>query len=310
MEKNKRILYDAISLWWLRPENGLALASYCINGVDIKPLKNKKYADFACGDGVNSFFKSGGRFDFKFDIFANAVSKEHKNNNDQFDYYNPSYKPLIKVKPKHIYAYGTDHKILLLKKASKLNFYKELLLSDLSKNKKIKNEEIDFLYCNSLYWVKNVDKVFSELVKKVKPGGGLVLDVMTVNRIDLRFKNRFQEMPKYWQQILDRGRDMNNPGILSEKGWENLFKKNNTFIIEKRDIFPVGLAEIWNIGLRPIFPILNSLIKEVKKEKTLVIKKDWVETFTNILYPILNNPELIKKSKKKIRIQYFIKKKS
>ena len=55
MQDKKKILYDAISLWWLRPENGLALASYCINGINIKPLKSKTYLDFACGDGVNSF---------------------------------------------------------------------------------------------------------------------------------------------------------------------------------------------------------------------------------------------------------------
>ena len=161
MQYKKKILYDAISLWWLRPENGLALASYCINGINIKPLKSKTYADFACGDGVNSFFKSGGRFDFEFDIFKNSVNPQKKLLSDKFDYYNTNYKPLIKIRPKYNFTYGTDRKNSLLKKAKKLNFYDKLLLSDLSKeNKTLKNEELDFLYCNSLYWVRNVDKFF------------------------------------------------------------------------------------------------------------------------------------------------------
>ena len=114
--QDKKILYDAISLWWLRPENGLALASYCINGINIKPLKSKTYADFACGDGVNSFFKSGGRFDFEFDIFKNSVNPQKKLLSDKFDYYNTNYKPLIKIRPKYNFTYGTDHKNSLLKK--------------------------------------------------------------------------------------------------------------------------------------------------------------------------------------------------
>ena len=37
---------------------------------------------------------------------------------------------------------------------------------------------------------------------------------------------------------------MNNPGIRSEKQWDELFQINNkTSIVEKRNIFPVGLAE-------------------------------------------------------------------
>ena len=36
-------------------------------------------------------------------------------------------------------------------------------------------------------------------------------------------------MPRYWQKILDRGRDMNNPGIRSEKQ-DKLFQINNLLL--------------------------------------------------------------------------------
>ena len=52
--------------------------------------------------------------------------------------------------------------------------------------------------------------------------------------------------------------------------------------------------------------LLNSLVKEINKNKCVSIKKDWTETFTNILYPILINPEILTKNKM-IRLQYLIK---
>ena len=67
-----------------------------------------------------------------------------KNLPDKFDYYNINYKPLIKIRPKYNFTYGTDHKNSLLKKAKKLNFYDKLLLSDLSKENKTLKMKVRF----------------------------------------------------------------------------------------------------------------------------------------------------------------------
>ena len=145
------VLKNALYLWWLRPENAMAIAGYCIYGKSIQPEPNIRSVDYACGDGINTFFKCGGRFSKNFDIFRNAVrtvnTKELLQSNiDVFDFYNKDFKPEIVHRPETSYNIGTDHKETLLNKASNLNFYDELLLADLAQPLPIENESIDLSY--------------------------------------------------------------------------------------------------------------------------------------------------------------------
>ncbi len=109
------LLKPALNLWWLRPENGLALASYVHFGVDIAPEEHMRAADFACGDGITTFFKCGGRFGNDFDVFGKAVAEASQQKIisqkiDVFDHFNKSYKVDIAKAPKTSFEIGTDLK--------------------------------------------------------------------------------------------------------------------------------------------------------------------------------------------------------
>lgn len=313
-EDDRKILKEALSLWWLRPENALALASYCIRGADIRPKPNEMAVDFACGDGVNTFFKCGGRFDFSFDIFGNSVhpatAKEIAENSiDIFDYEYELYMPMVSMMPACRYSYGTDHKKKLLNKANKLSFYDNLLHCDLRAESDIPNESIDLAYCNSLYWIPDPEQALKMIAKKMKPGGRLIFDVMTEHRKMLNFESLLPKMTKKWSDLMNRGRQYNNPGICDEEGWDKIFGYNSmTEIVEKRDIFPTAIALVWNVGLRPLFPVLNrlsnSLIDEVRHE----IKREWIDTVTELLIPLLIAPENLVSTGPAIRLQYVLKK--
>lgn len=312
---SKTILKDCLNVWWYRPENALVIASYCVNGISFNKFNLKNSADFACGDGVNTFLKCGGSFDSEFDIFGHLTpSLSHKEivkqKIDIFDLPDSKFKPLIKKRPKIKFSFGTDHKKVLLDKAKKLNFYNNLFLSDLNVNeKKIEDESLDFLYCNSLYWVNNSTKAFNLMLRKVKKNGYLVFDVMTQNRRFLNYENLFPQMPKQWGEFLNRGRQNNNPGIKSIKEWDKLFNKKGAHIIEqKNDILPTSIAYLWNVGLRPIFPIISKMANSLNKKNRKDLKKEWVETFFDLLHPILENPDALIKRKQSIRLQYVIKK--
>ena len=44
---------------------------------------------------------------------------------------------------------------------------------------------------------------------------------------------------------------------------------------------------MWDIGLRPLFPVLIKLVNAVKnKDELLEIKKEWIEIFMKFLEPI------------------------
>lgn len=312
--ESRDVLKAALSLWWLRPENGLALASYTLHGFDFTPRRGQQAADFACGDGVNTFFKIGGRFDESFDVFGEGVrtdsAREVLNKSiDVFDHFVADYNPLIERMPDTEFTYGTDHKANLLRKAERLGLYRNLMEADLEEDTPIPDASLDIAYCNSIYWVGNPERAVEYIYRKLKPGGLAVFDVMTSHRKLLHFQNLFPTAPARWHDILNRGRDRNNPGIRSAREWRSIFSANGDACVEdERDIFPEAIAHIWNIGLRPIFPILNRMMQSVPTATRRSIKEEWVEVWTDLLLPVLVEPLEFRRNGVKARLQYVVRK--
>ncbi|QKI89567.1 hypothetical protein [Thiomicrorhabdus xiamenensis] len=313
MEKADQVLEDALNLWWLRPENALALASYVVHGVDLKPTQGQKAADFACGDGVNTFFKCGGRFAPEFDLFLAGIGSQSTKdvaakNVDLFDHYDEQYFPKVNVKPEVYYAVGTDHKQNLLKKAQHLDFYEALHLADLRDNvQAIASHSLDKIYCNSLYWVAETDVALKQMQDKLKPDGEMIIDVFTTEKKQLDFGKMFPSTSSEWQEMLNRGRQATNPGLRSEEGWRELFEAAGLEVVEQRNIFPASIAHIWNLGLRPIFPMLNKMAASISPQNRQEIKAEWVGVFKELLFPVLMAPEAFSQDQAKYRLQFVLK---
>jgi len=301
-------------MWWLRPENGLAVAGYCYYGIDITPKPNELAADFACGDGINTFFKCGGRFSPAFDIFGKAIAAVTQQSIiaqkiDVFDYYDESYKPEIVHRPGGRFTFGTDHKSNLLKKAAPLDFYDKLVEADLEKDcSQIADGSLDIIYCNSIYWVPNPEIAFRQMIRKLKPGGRAVFDVMTSHRKELQFAHAYPAAPTEWQDLLNRGREQNNPGLRSEWQWDRIFSDDGQYnISDKRLIFYPVAARFWNFGVRPLTPVLNRAINLLSEKDRLSIKEEWVEVWTDLLLPLLLQPNDIHyEPRLRVRLQYEV----
>jgi len=313
-ESVRDLLADALSVWWLRPENGLAIASYALRGVDLGPAPGQRAADYACGDGINTFFKLGGRFEPSFDVFGSAVRPEKAtevvgSRLDVFDHYADDYRPAIARRPRATYAVGTDHKPNLLRKAARLEFYDRLLEADLAAEPGIEDGSLDLLYCNSLYWTPRVDTALDLMYRKVRSGGMCVFDVMTSHRVALHFQHLMPTLPAEWHDLMNRGRDANNPGIRSERAWRQTFEAGGAATIEEvRDIFPAGIAHAWNIGLRPLFPVLNRMVQAIPGDRRESLKREWVETWCDLLLPLLVEPEEFVRDGMRVRLQFVVRK--
>lgn len=313
LEKTEKILEDALNLWWLRPENALALTSYVVHGVDLKPHNGQRFGDFACGDGVNTFFKCGGRFSPEFDIFLAGISGQSTKEVaaqqvDVFDFYDDQYLPKIQDKPDCRYAAGTDYKENLLKKAAHLDFYERLHLADLRDDViDIDAQSLDRIYCNSLYWVAETQQALNQLMTKLALGGELVVDVFTTAKKELDFGRMFGNTTPQWQEMLNRGRQVTNPGLRSESGWVDLFESVGLEIIEVRNILPAAITHIWNFGLRPIFPMLNKMAASITPENRQEIKAEWVAVFKDLMLPVLISPETFSQDPLNYRLQYVLK---
>ncbi|WP_420349570.1 methyltransferase domain-containing protein [Pelagibius sp.] len=313
-EDPRSLLSSALSLWWLRPENGLAIASYILYGYNFAPKAGQCAADFACGDGVNTFFKAGGRFDPEFDIFGSAVRHETANqvvgqSIDVFDHFDDSYGPKTVKRPSERFRYGTDRKSNLLQKARALDYYVDLLEVDLAEEPAIEDESLDIAYCNSLYWIAQPEVAVKHIYRKLKPNGIGVFDVMTTHRRALHFQNLFPTLPADWHDLMNRGRDRNNPGLRSGSDWRALIAACGDIVIEdERDIFPSAIAQAWNFGLRPLFPVLNRMASGLSLINRKEIKAEWVEIWTRVLLPLLVDPAQFSNNGARVRLQYVVRK--
>jgi SAM-dependent methyltransferase len=258
---------------------------------------------------VNTFFKCGGRFDPEFDLFNVATPRAEdlvRSKIDVFDHVDGTYRPGIRTRPDRRWAFGIDHKKTLLEKAARLHFYDELLLSDLRDDaREIEDASLDFAYCNSLYWVEDSPGAARHIMRKVKPGGYAVFDVMTTGRKKLQFQNLFPALPSDWHDLMNRGRDLNNPGIRTERQWTETFAGVGV-VEDVRLIFPQAVAMAWNIGLRPLFPMLKKMSDALTPETRAEIKAEWIEIVAQAAAPLLLEPQEFGPEVLRARLQYVV----
>ncbi len=312
----RETLRAGIAMHWLRPEVGLALSAFHYFGRDPGELCGEVSLDMACGDGTSTFFRAGGRFDFGFDVYQmgtldNVTYKEvTRENVDVFDHFDGSCEaPSIKALPRYTISYGMDHKESLLKKAACLGLYDTVKVADLNVPIPLKEESVDLCYCNSVYWGRDPEASIRDMWRLTKPRGYVVLEVVTDEKPKQSFLKRFPQFGPEWARILDRGRVDNNPGLKSRHGWEAIFKKIGATLVEVNNIFPNMLYQVYNVGLRPMFPVLRKMAGSMTEHKVMEVKHEMVELFTDLFLPLLG--EALERPDEKgpqIRLQYILKK--
>lgn len=282
-------LKDFLNLFWLRPENGLlcTFKSKAFNNIKFESPS----LDISCGDGLFMFMHLGGKLESNFDYYKTTKADEfkHESFTDIYDCYDEKYSVPIIKHPEISIDYGTDWKQALLNKTSKLDLYKNLILHD-SNVLPLPFEDNYFrtVYSNSLYWVKNVKGVLTDIHRILKPDGIAVLEVATPY-----FYQTLTKLEQYLSpsaiSILDRNRRITSPGTLQYKEWKELLEECNFTIESSENVYPNELLiDFWNIGLRPISHLLIQMTKNLTDEERHKIKTEWVEIFYELFKPLLS----------------------
>lgn len=250
---------------------------------------NSPSLDISCADGLFTFVHFGGQLDFDFDYYKTTQAKNFKHNSfvDIYDTYEKNYEVSIISKPKIKIDYGTDWKENLLKKAAKLDFYNNLVVHDNNNPLPFENDFFKTIYSNSIYWVKNVENILSEIKRTLHPNGKAILQVMTPNHLETLLRLEKILSPNAIS-ILDRKRRETMPGLKTFREWEKLIIEQGFTISEVRSTYPDRLIlDIWNIGLRPIAHLLIQMTDNIQPELRQEIKKEWVEIFSELFKPLL-----------------------
>jgi SAM-dependent methyltransferase len=280
------LLRRFLQAYWLRPENALWMALRS-EALAQCPLENPSI-DISCGDGVFSFLHCGGIFDPAFDVFCavsdlDSVRDRHA---DMFDCVTDDYRPAITSSPGDTIDVGTDVKRSMLTKAGQLGLYERLVEHDNNCPLPFDDDSFQAVYCNSAYWVVQIDRFIGETKRITRTGGRIVLQVKldSVHRYTLE-KHR-SVLGDRFLSIIDRGRTDAWPTIGDRRTWESRFAAAGLEVESATPFVTRTHAHIWDIGLRPIAPLLVKMARGLTQEARTAIKEEWVDLFCELLEPL------------------------
>jgi len=278
-----------LNVYWLRPENALWRSINCQVMHDLEFAAPS--IDLSCGDGIFSFLRAGGDFDMSFDIFSGVGHLgEFYKNKDIYDAAPTDYAPKIAKRPAYKMTIGADWKQNLLDKAKPLDFYENLVVHDNNQPLPFKDNEFRTLFSNSVYWIKNLDLHLNEIHRVLHPEGQAVLVLKTNNVNGYTLDSMEPHLGKEWLNLIDRGRKANKPSLNDADGWESTLKAAGFKIKSRREQVTWLHAHIWDIGLRPLTPVLCEMVAELTGQRRSEIKSHWIETWEKLFAPF-NKPE-------------------
>ncbi len=288
--KKSNTLDQLLSAFWLRPETALW------RELDIQAMNNffmeEPSLDFGCGDGIFSFIRAGGELDVSFDVFQDIKKLEnYYEGRDIFDVFNTDKINIVKTKPKYKINVGFDYKENLLKKANRLGLYEKLIQGDGNLQLPFANESFKSIFSNIVYWLNSPEHVFKEINRVLMPGGVACVMVPNNSLSEYSFYENLYKKNKNpkWKFLekIDRNRFSENiKHAKSFDEWGKLIKNSGLQIERHAQHLSKPIIQIWDIGLRPIFPLLFEFTNAVEQSKKIEIKENWIKAMFEFVKPL------------------------
>jgi SAM-dependent methyltransferase len=281
-----------LEYFWLRPETAVwrAIDFGVLDAIDFKgPI-----LDIGCGDGAFSFMRAGGRYDPAYD-FVSEVGDLDKfyGGADIYDHSPATAKPIVAQPARYKIDVGLDHKRALLDKASMTGLYEVVVEADANVTLPVPNEYFQTIYSNILYWLDDYPTTLKETERVLAPGGQVILQVPSEHFRDFSFYQRFFVRtgdPKWeWLRLIDRGRSENIKNTKSEAEWTVDFESAGLKVRRCTPYLSRLVIEAWDIGLRPISPMLIEMANSLGPGKRQDIKRKWVANLLPMLSPLCDH---------------------
>ncbi len=275
-----------LGAYWLRPENAfwMTLRSLVLD----RCVPRAPMLDLACGDGVFSFLHAGGVFADEFDVFqaVGRLDEVATRNADMFDAASERYQPAILHPPGRRIEVGADHKPALLAKAAALGLYRRRVELDANRPLPFTDGAFAVVYCNSAYWIREIDTLLGELRRIVRPGGQIILHIKLADMRRYTLEPFRKQLGARFLAIIDRGRRDCWPTVASRGEWERRFRAAGLAVRDATPFVTRTHAQIWDVGLRPLAPLLVRMANGLTARTRAAIKREWVALFMELLDPI------------------------
>lgn len=293
----KEMLRKFLNAYWLRPETAMWRT------LDVESMKNFDFIspslDLGCGDGTFSFLRGGGEFLDNFDVFLDVDNLDQFfENKDVYDSFKNVGGGGISKPADYVIDIGLDHKKNLMNKASKLQLYGQFVEADANKKLPFEDESFQTVFSNIIYWLNDPETTFKEIYRILKKNGKCC--VMLPNTVYLESSFYYSLYKKggreefQFLKLIDRGRMQDNLKIVkSYDSWKQIIEGAGLEIVECIPHLSKTLIQIWDIGLRPIFPILKKMTMQLEEDFLSEIKKEWIDLFQKLIEPIILNDNLL-----------------
>lgn len=284
-------LKQLLNVFWLRPETALW------REIDIRTMRafemTSPSLDLGCGDGTFAFIRAGGAFDQSFDAFRSVKQLDQFFDNvDIFDAYDDRLSAAVLRGPAYRIDVGFDHKVNLLKKAAQLGLYQGLEQGDANQPLPFPDASFNSVFSNIVYWLDSPQDVISEIARILKPGGAacLMLPNNTLPQFSFYNQKYVKDGDPRWKflEMLDRGRFADN--IRQAKSlaeWQEMFDRVGLEIERHHRHLSKLTIQTWDIGLRPLFPVLLEMANELSADKLVSIKAKWIQTLSSFIEPLV-----------------------
>jgi len=282
-------LRQLLQIHWLRPETALWRTFDCLLMEQYGRISGRA-ADLGCGDGTMSFIMGGGQIE-GYDVFMETAELEAYN--EGADIYNNLTQAPIKINSdsiRYCFDYGLDHKTGLISKAKRFSgFYNNTLTHDLNQPLPFPAGSFNSLFSNILYWLDDLDSILTSWHQALLSDGTLCLFVPTSKfkeKAWLYYSAPHEGRNKYLNYF-DRGYGQLIHHCKSAKEWEAIFNRNGFSVADHHTYLSDPVMDIWNVGTRPIAPLLINLAKKLPAEDRLEVKEEWIDYFLHFFQPII-----------------------
>lgn len=264
-----------LNVYWLRPEAVLwdAIASAVISRFEfVSPS-----ADVGAGNGIFSFITAGGAFSKSYDWFRNVDPAGFWAEKDIYDTFEQSPKGSIAKTPDFEIDVAMDAKESLLQQAAGLGFYRTTRVGDAAQRWPFEDGSLQTIFSNMLYWLPSAEEPLREIHRALRKGGRALLCLQDHQFKEHCFSYRWKERGSELLRLLNRGRAESSYWTTSESEYAALAKKVGFRVADHATYLSPLTLRAWDIGLRPLSPVLIRMVKTLSEADRDSIKSEWMD---------------------------------
>jgi SAM-dependent methyltransferase len=279
---------------WLRPELALVHAHQLHAVASLLPRKIVQPSlEYGCTDGVCTFVMLGGEADFAYDDYLDISDCPADSLAD--DYFEKASEignhVVVRPATDH-FTYGVSWRGSHLARAARLRLYQGLMERDLGHPLPFESSSTNTIWAPNLFQVptQQLLPTLQEFQRVLTPDGTIVTILPDLAQSDRDIWRRFPSLPQEVRDRMDRGISRNlTMNARSDADWRQTFACAGLRVTGHSSFLPKIVSEIYQIGLRPMFPALleaYSLLRSADLEEFIRIKRRWIDTEYDFLLPM------------------------